>query len=215
VTYKLKSSIQLLDPENRMHDLNCPILGLTGGIATGKSTVAKIFVDKGFSLISADNLVKKVYQKKQIINFIKENWPDVFENNEINFKLLRTIAFSNIKNRTKIEELIYSHLKDQFLKEFNTFKNPELVVYDVPLLFEKNLTKLIDFNVVVYSSVRKQIERLIIRDGVTEAEASLALSNQIDIDKKKDMCDYLIPNIDTLEELTKEVELFIDDSLTK
>jgi dephospho-CoA kinase len=214
VEYSFKESIPLLNQTQRMHGLNCPIIGLTGGIATGKSTVARIFIEKGFNLISADLLVKKIYQRKEVIEFIKENWPDVFEGESINFKLLRNVAFSNIENRTKIEELIYSHLKEQFLEEYNEFTDPRLVIYDVPLLYEKRLNELIDYNIVVYSEEETQIERLMKRDHVSKDEALLALSNQMNIEKKKSLCDYLIVNSTTIDALTTEVELFITKVLT-
>jgi dephospho-CoA kinase len=213
VDYKFIDSIQLLDSKNRMHQLNCPIIGLTGGIATGKSTVSKMLSQKGLHLISADKLVKKIYQKDEVISFIKNNWPEVFSNNEINFKLLRNVAFSNIETRTKIEVEIYSHLKELFLQEYNHFKDAKLVIYDVPLLFEKKLDELIDYNVVVYSPREMQIERVIKRDNISREEAELALKNQIDIEEKKNLSNYIIENTSGLDALEQQVSNFINNVL--
>jgi dephospho-CoA kinase len=215
VLYKLSSAINLLEKEKRMHQLSCPIIGLTGGIATGKSTVARFFSDKGFPLISADSLVKEIYKKKEVIEYIKSSWPDVFEHNNINFKRLRNIAFSNIENRTSIEELIYSYLPDEFKKEFNKFSKPQFVIYDVPLLFEKKLNLLIDYSIVVYAPASSQLERLQTRDQITPEQAKLALSNQIDIEKKIKLADYLIMNTEDLDYLSKQVKKFITEILSK
>lgn len=212
MVYKLSASIDLLNQDQRMHQLSCPIIGLTGGIATGKSTVARLFSEKGIPLISADSLVKSIYQKAEVIDFIKLNWPKVFENNNINFKLLRNVAFSNIDDRTKIEEIIYSYLPEEFNSEFIKFKEPTFVIYDVPLLFEKKLNLIIDYNIVVYAPAAAQLERLKKRDNITLEQAQLALSNQMDIEQKKKIADCLIMNTKDLSFLSQQVEQFISDN---
>ena len=71
---KLKSSIKLLNPNDRLYQLPIPVIGLTGGIASGKSSVASLLQQKGFSLLSADNLVKKIYQRPESLEFVKLNF---------------------------------------------------------------------------------------------------------------------------------------------
>jgi dephospho-CoA kinase len=215
VNYSFKKSISLLSPDKRLYKLDCPIIGLTGGIATGKSTVADLFKNKGFPLINADILVKRVYQLPEVQEFIRINWPSVFIGNDINFKLLRNLAFSNIENRTKIEKIIYSHMQTEFLKEYSTFDRPEIVIYDVPLLYEKNLDGLIDYSIVVYAPATIQMERLQSRDKINIDDAKLALSNQMDIEEKKKLCDYVITNDKGLDQLADQVDVFIEKTLLK
>ncbi len=209
IIYKLSRKIKILSPKERLYQLPCPVIGLTGGIATGKSTVSKILLNKNLPLICADVLVKDIYKKEEVKHFIKNNWPSSWENNSINFKTLRSIAFSSIASRTKIEEIIYSFIKDQFFLEFKKLKDPKVLIYDIPLMFEKELSSFFDYKVLVYASEEVQRERLEKRDQLSQEEASLALSNQIDIQQKKKKSDFIILNDHDLSSLENETNHFI------
>ncbi len=202
----LKKELVKLTNNNRLYQLEVPVIGLTGGIATGKSTVAKLFKALNFPVIDADSLVKSVYQKKEVFDFIQTNYPDSIVNQVIDFKVLRNIAFSNETEIKKIETEIYRHLPQEFLKAFSTFQSPKFVIYDVPLLFEKGLDKLVDQKIVVYSPESLQIERLIKRDQVTSLAAHKILSHQIPIEDKKLLADFVIDNSKSEIELEKNFQ---------
>jgi dephospho-CoA kinase len=92
---------------NRLYQIPVPIIGLTGGIGTGKSIVAKIFKERGIAVIDADRLVKNIYQRPETLEFIKTFFPEAIENSTISFSKLREIAFRDPAQRQKIENYLY------------------------------------------------------------------------------------------------------------
>jgi dephospho-CoA kinase len=206
---KLKSSWNKLSPAKRMHKLHVPIIGLTGGIATGKSTVGKILIDQGLPVINADHLVKAIYAKDETKNWISTNYPDVMKGSAIDFKALREKFFSAPVVKEEIEAYIYARMPDAFLSAYENLGKPTFVIYDVPLLFEKHLDVLVDMKVVVYAPAKIQKARLMERDGHAEDLALTIMGSQMDIEEKKDKADFVIDNSSTLEELTEEVNQFL------
>jgi len=206
---KLRDEFVKLKPEERLYQVDHPVIGLTGGIATGKTTVSRLFAKEGIPVISADALVKTVYEKSETIKFINENWPSAVNNNEVDFSILRKIAFSENSNREKIEQFIYSRMPEAFKEHYSMFKNPSLMVYDVPLLFEKGLAPLVDISICVYAPREIQVKRLLERDGTDLALAEKILSAQIDIEDKKEAADFIIDNSRGLDELNSNFNKFL------
>ncbi|MBK24310.1 MAG: dephospho-CoA kinase [Halobacteriovorax sp.] len=198
---KLKDELVKLKPEDRLYQVAHPVIGLTGGIATGKTTVSRLFAKEGIPVVSADALVKTVYEKIETIKFINENWPSAVNKNEVDFSILRKIAFSEDSNREKIEQFIYARMSEAFKEHYSMFKNPSLMVYDVPLLFEKGLAPLVDISICVYAPREIQVKRLLERDGTNLELAEKILSAQIDIEDKKEAADFIIDNSRGLDEL--------------
>ena len=93
---KLKEEFIKLSKADRLYKVEHPVIGLTGGIATGKSTVSRFFAKEGIPVISADALVKTIYEKSDTIEFVKNNWPSSIVNNNIDFSILRKIAFVSV-----------------------------------------------------------------------------------------------------------------------
>ncbi|WP_412474088.1 dephospho-CoA kinase [Halobacteriovorax sp. YZS-1-1] len=206
---KLKKKYISLKKDKRLYEMPCPIVGLTGGIATGKSTVSKILKEKNFPIIDADALVKEVYKSKESIEHLKKYYSQVInEEDEINFKLLREYFFQDIQIQNDIESLIYRQLPEIFLNAYKDLGSPKVIIYDVPLLFEKNLAPFIDFKVVVYCPRAKQVERLMARDGIEKDLACKILSKQINIEEKAKLADYVIDNSGSAEDLN--LKQFLD-----
>lgn len=207
--HKLKPNYITLGPKNRLYNCEIPIIGLTGGIATGKSTASKLLRKNGLEIIDADKLVKDIYQEPQTVQFISEIDQKCVNRNAIDFKMLRELFFSNQAVREQIEQFIYNKLPQFFEKESQIIiknKKANFIIYDVPLLFEKGLEKLIDFNLLVYSPVEIQIKRLLTRDKITKELALSIISNQLPIDQKKQLSSYLIENTSTKEHLDLEIQ---------
>ncbi|EPZ49212.1 dephospho-CoA kinase [Bacteriovorax sp. BAL6_X] len=206
---KLKKEFITLKKDKRLYQMPCPVVGLTGGIATGKSTVSKILHEKGFPIIDADLLVKEVYKTQESLEHLQSYYPRVIEvDSTINFKLLREYFFQDIQIQNDIESLIYRQLPEAFLKAFKDLGSPKVVIYDVPLLFEKNLDSFIDHKVVVYCSRAKQVERLMARDGIEKDLACKILAKQIDIEEKAKLADTVIDNSGQPEDLN--LNMFLD-----
>ena len=206
---KLKKQHISLKKDKRLYKIPCPIVGLTGGIATGKSTVSKLLREKNLPILDADALVKEVYQSQESLSHLKKYYSQVVgEDNSINFKLLREYFFQDIQIQNDIEELIYGQLPDIFMKGYKALGSPKVLIYDVPLLFEKNLDTFIDYKVVVYCSRAKQVERLMARDGIEKDLACKILAKQDDIEEKAKSADLVVDNSGTPEELS--LNLFLD-----
>lgn len=206
---KLKAKFIRLAREQRLHQLEVPIVGLTGGIATGKSTVSRMLEQEGLNVIDADKLVKKIYALQETIDFITNRYPQSFQSGSIHFPTLREIFFKDQNAKKEIENYIYQRLPAAFHQEFERQGKPELVIYDVPLLFEKGLDKSVDLKVLVYAPREIQRARLMERDGILEPLAETILSQQMDIEVKKGQADFIISNTSSLTELTEEVQQFL------
>ncbi|MBA2403736.1 MAG: dephospho-CoA kinase [Bdellovibrionales bacterium] len=206
---KLKNKFNRVEPERRLYKLDIPVIGLTGGIATGKSTVSKILKDKGLAIVDADKLVKEIYALPGTLAFIGREFPDVMQDGVIQFQLLRQKVFSDKTVKATIENLIYQQLPQTFQKAFEKLDRPKLLVYDVPLLFEKNLQDYCDVNVLVYAPRKIQRARLITRDGHVESMADNILDQQMDIEDKKLKAEFIIDNSGTEAELSEEINQFL------
>lgn len=180
-----------LNKENRIYHTEIPVIGLTGGIATGKTSVSNFLKELGFTIICADELIKNIYAQDETIKLIKSNYPQVINNNKINFTQLRELFFNNIDIQNKIETYLYSKLD----KEFHKQKLPnDFVIYDAPVLFEKDLDKLVDSSICVYAPYNIQLDRLLKRDHISMDSAKRILDAQLSIEDKKKRSDYVIDN---------------------
>lgn len=207
---KLKSELVRLNSKQRLYQLPIPILGLTGGIATGKSTVANLFKQKVIPVISADALVKSIYALTESQDFVTDNFSEAINGANIDFQALRKIAFSSEKSKSLIEDFIYQRLPKAFMNAYKEFKNPSLLIYDVPLLFEKKLEPLVDLSICVYAPREVQIERLLQRDSIEYELAEKIISSQLDIEKKKDSASFCINNSGSPKELKDNFSIFTE-----
>lgn len=212
---KLKNHLIKLSADKRLYQLRVPIIGLTGGIASGKSTVSQALKAKGLAVIDADQLVKSIYSTQEALSFVSLNFPEATENGQINFKTLRQKVFLSSEAKKLVEEFIYKRLPAAFLSAFHSFKDPECVIYDVPLLFEKGLESLVDTSVLVYAPRKTQQERLMGRDGHLEVMANNILDQQMDIEEKKKKTEFIIDNSQTLKELAENIEEFLRQAFTE
>lgn len=205
--------ISKLTSKQRLHGCNIPILGLTGGIASGKTTVANMLKDLGIEVINADELVKEIYSTQEAIGFIQKVAPECVINHDINFPSLRQQVFDDESLQEKIETFIYARLPKKFLERA---ANSPWVVYDVPLLFEKELNEMVDSILLIATKREIQKQRLIERDNSTEQLADKILDLQWPLEDKKKMSDYIIENNSNLESLKESLDLFIssDDYFT-
>ena len=206
---KLKNSLVKKTQDNRLYNIPIPIIGLTGGIASGKSTVAELLRKKNIPVIDADRLVKNIYQMPETKAFIKTHFSDAVVDNEIIFKKLREIAFSSESSKKILEDYIYALLPIEFKKSFSLLNSPSLLVYDVPLLFEKNLNDLIDISICVYTPQNIQIERLVNRDHISKELAENIINQQTDIEEKRKLADFAIINTSDLSALESNLERLV------
>lgn len=180
-------------------------IALTGGIATGKSTVCSLLKLHGFLTIDADKIAHKLLDQHSstIASMFGEQY---VENGKVLRKELGKIIFSNEEEKLKLEAFIHPLIKEEIEKEAVVFEKAGKPYFvDIPLFFEK-MHYPIPKSVVVYTPKDLQVERLMKRDNISQEEALLKISNQMDIEKKKELADLVIDNSSSLVHLQDEVE---------
>jgi len=180
-------------------------VALTGGIATGKSTVASLFRLHGFLTIDADKIAHKLLDihHQDIENLFGTQY---IYKDKVQRKELGNLIFNNLKEKKRLENLLHPLIKDEIIKEAQVFeKQHKPYLIDIPLFFE-NKNYNIEKSIVVYISKDLQIKRLIKRDKCNEKEALLRINNQMNIEDKKSLATYIIDNSQDLIHLQNEVE---------
>ncbi|MFH1857272.1 MAG: dephospho-CoA kinase [Candidatus Omnitrophota bacterium] len=188
------------------------IIGLTGSIASGKTTAAKLFKKKGAAVIDADKIVHRLYGScTECRNKIKKTFGEGILNKDktINRKCLGKIVFSDIEALEKlcgiVHPLVIHEIKSN-LKLIKLNKKKTMVVIDAPLLFETGLDKLTDFNVCVSVPKKIMIKRLFKKGILGEKEIMSRLKNQMPVKEKKSKSDFIINNAGSFSDLYKEIE---------
>ena len=185
-------------------------VGLTGSIGMGKSTVADMFKNFGYPVFDADKAVHDLYEKGGAgIDIIKSFYPAAVVNSAVDREILRSYIVENPDKIRELEILIHplvKKLRDDFLK---TNQNKELLVFDIPLLFETGLNRNMDITVVVSAPYHVQHKRVMSREGMTEKIFSGLLAKQISDDEKKTMADIVIKTDESLNMTKSKVKEFI------
>lgn len=191
------------------------ILGLTGGIGSGKSTVSKIFSSMGIKVFDADLIAKDILETEQVKEEIKEKLGKEFiefKDNTIDKELLKKEVFNNPKKLKKLNKIVHPKVLDVYKKTYIKFKDKkELVIFDVPLLFEVNLEKYCDKVMVVDIDLKIQIERIRNRDNIDIDLINKIIATQMSREERNMKADILIKNNGTLEELKEKIEQTIKD----
>lgn len=187
------------------------IIGLTGGIATGKSTVSKMFRELGAPIVDADRIARLVVEPDQ------PAWHDlvahfggeiVLPDRTINRPKLAGIVFSDASERDKLNSIVHPRVREESACQVAEYlredpKRP--VIQDVPLLIETGLYKQMDKVILVYADAATQLERLTERDQMSEEEARKRIAAQMPIEEKRSYADFLIDNRGTLDETRLQV----------
>ncbi|MEA3316202.1 MAG: dephospho-CoA kinase [Campylobacterota bacterium] len=180
-------------------------IALTGGIATGKSTVASLFMLHGFLTIDADKVAHKLLDENY--KWISDTFGKKYiENNKVIRKKLGELIFNNEIEKKRLESFLHPLIKQKIIEEANIFetqKKPYLI--DIPLFFENNNYN-ISKSIVVYTPKEIQLQRLTNRDKSTKGEALVRINNQMNIEDKKKLASFIIDNSLDLKKLQKEVD---------
>ncbi len=188
------------------------LLGVTGGIASGKTTVAKMLEEKGAKTIDFDVLARLVVEPdkpawKQIVSYFGEQVLN--EDRSLNRKKLSDIVFGDLEKRKKLESFTHPQIHMEFVRKLNdiTAKDPNAIIQVViPLLVELNLQYLFHKLLVVYVSDDEMAKRLAIRDNISEDQARKIMASQLPIKDKIGFADYVIDNSGTPEETRVKVD---------
>ena len=170
------------------------IVGLTGGIASGKSTVSKFFKELGLEILDADELVKEVSQRKDTIDKIAE----VFG---------RDILDENRELLKKLNGIIHPQVIEIFVEKKKETSKESIVIFDIPLLYEAEMENLCDKIIVVYVERELQTKRVMERDNNSRELAEKIIEAQMDLEEKVKRADIVINNNSTLEDLKNQVNV--------
>ncbi|MEB3830968.1 dephospho-CoA kinase [Phormidium sp. CCY1219] len=188
---------------------NRRIVGLTGGIATGKSTVSNYLKKRHkISVFDADVYARQAVEKgSEILKRIAERYGGEMlqEDGTLKRKKLGEIIFKNPEEKQWLEEQIHPYVRDR-LEEDAHNTDDAIVVLDVPLLFEANMTDLATEIWVVYCTPQQQRSRLMQRDALSAEQAQARIHSQMSIETKRDRADVVLDNSATREQLIQQID---------
>lgn len=186
------------------------IVGLTGGIATGKSTVSAILKKAGAVIIDADRIARKVVKKglpahREIIKNFGETV--LLPDGEINRSVLGDIIFNDPQKKQLLNKIVHPHVRKEQNRQLETIEKTDpdsIVILDIPLLIETQMYSDLPEVIVVYAPEPIQIKRLMQRDGISKTDALARVRSQIPIEEKKDRATIVIDNSGTMENTRKQ-----------
>lgn len=184
------------------------IIGLTGGIGSGKSTVAKLFEDKGITVIDTDQLAREVTLPgtPALEAIIKKFGNDILlDNKSLDRAKLRKLVFSNDHQRIWLEELLHPLIRDEINQRVKSIDSPYCIVM-IPLLVETTPNPLINRILVVDATKDQQLDRAKIRDNQSGSDIYAVVSKQATRKQRLTVADDVISNVGTLEDLVSQVD---------
>ena len=189
------------------------LIGLTGGIGSGKSTVANMFNKKGIPVVDADAIAREVVEpgkkawEKIVEHFGKEI---LLPDNNIDRKKLGSIIFNDVHQRKRLNDITHPIIILEIMNKAKELeKKHHQVIVDIPLLFESKREPLFDLIIVVYADKKTQLQRLMERDHLSEKEALQKIEAQFDLEQKKEKADIIIYNDKGLDNTEKQIDEII------
>jgi dephospho-CoA kinase len=192
-------------------DRKALVVGLTGGIATGKTTVAKMLQSLGAKVVSADDIVHELLQPGTAIyeKVVHEFGPEILtETGEIDRQRLADIVFRDSAKRALLESIIHPPVLERLAEEANKFRNTAqgVLVLEVPLLIETSFVRQVDKVLVVTAEQATQVKRLQKRYGITREQAVLRIQSQLPMSEKVKYADWVIDTEGTMDDTRAQVE---------
>lgn len=192
------------------------LVGLTGGIASGKSTVAKILQSLGAAIVNADDLAHEVVEpgheawKEIVASF----GADILQSDQtLDRQKLRALIFNQPEARKRLESIIHPRVRalaEERIRQYAAAGYP-VVIYEVPLLFEGNLQEWLRPVILVACGVETQTARLQKRDHLTAADAEKHIAAQMSLKDKRRLADYVIENNGSLEDLERQTRQILEE----
>lgn len=182
--------------------MNRLIIGITGGIASGKSTFLSIMQENGFFTISADDIVRELYKKNErgYFKILELKLGDVLDNEQnLDTKKLRELIFARPEIKDKIEKTIHPLVTSEINRLIKQSEKNKIAI-EVPLLFEAGLENIFTHTVTISAKKDLMIENIVSRYGIQNKDAEKMLGNQMDIQKKVERSTFVIQNNSSYDE---------------
>lgn len=186
-------------------------VGLTGGIGSGKSEVARILADLGAFVIDTDELAREaVAPNSDGLLAIAHEWPQVVRGGALDRQALAEIVFGDPEARKRLNELIHPFVRRLALERQALAKPDQLVVHVVPLLFETGYADLVEKTIVVVAPEEERIARVLARDNTDEEHVRARMRTQIAPEEARARADFVIDNDGDLEHLRVQTKAVYD-----
>ncbi|MDK4290897.1 dephospho-CoA kinase [Corynebacterium pseudodiphtheriticum] len=191
------------------------IIGLTGGIGSGKSTVARILQEHGFPIVDADLIAREIVEPGQpaLAELAKEFGEDILNaDGSLDRGLLASRAFTTKDTTQRLNDITHPRInqRTQELLDEARENGAEAVIYDMPLLIDKGLHKDMDATIVVHAAEHVRLERLTTKRGLDVDDVRRRINAQIDDETRKQHADILLDNNGTEEDLTQQIAQAVD-----
>ena len=189
------------------------VVGVTGGIASGKSNVCSIIQEHGYEVIDCDAISKELSKKGGLLYdaILKEFGKKyLLDNGEIDRKKLGSLIFNNDDQRIILDKITHPVICQEVKKRIDNFKDG-IIFLEAPLLYETHLDDLCNKVICVYLEEKYQVERLMAREGITKSYALAKIHSQMDLNIKKDLAQYIIDTKGTFDETRVQVENVIKE----
>ena len=203
------------------------VIGLTGGIGTGKSTVSQILRENKFPVIDLDTISHEVIKIPKVIEKIVENFgKEVLENSgnfenennaiRISREKLGKIIFENKEKRLLLNSIMHPEILHTMREQISKYKkNNKIIFVEIQLLFEVQWEKEFDYILLISAKKSTQIRRILERDKRSENDALNIINSQLPLDEKKKRSDFVIENDGNIEELKEKIDKFLEYLETK
>ena len=192
------------------------IIGLTGGIGSGKTTVSRVFETFGAAVYNSDLRAKKIQDENQkAISGLKKLFGDGIYSLDgvLNRKKIAEIVFSDETMLQKLNALIHPLVFEDFSNFCKINTEKKVVILESAILIESGFFKRVDFSVLVTADLETRINRTVMRDSVTKEQVLSRIKNQMSDIKKKEFCQYEIINNSTLDEVENQVKIILDKEI--
>lgn len=191
------------------------IVGLTGGIASGKSTVSKLLDKRGFTIVDADIAARKVVEPgenaySEIVDAFGKGI--LLKDGTLDRGKLGSIVFKDEEERKKLNGIVHPAVRKKMMEwQDEAIKaGKQTVILDIPLLYESQLTHLVERVIVVYVNEETQLKRLMERNAFSKEEAVIRISSQMPLREKLELADAVLDNNGAIEETEKQLDLLIE-----
>ena len=187
------------------------VMGLTGNISCGKSSVSKMLASRGAIIVDADLLSREIYEYDDVLEEMKLSFPEALVNGRVDRRVLAGIVFSDKTRLEDLNRISHKKIYELVCQSLERNRDRDLVVIDAALLLEAKFDSLADKLVLVYCNEKVQLDRLMKRDSISSEDALKRIRSQMSQEDKKKMVDYLIDNSGDIEVLENEVEKLIKE----
>ena len=190
------------------------VIGLTGNIGCGKSSLSDIFISEGINIVDADIIARQIYDDEKMLNKVYEIFGTDIKNSDgsLNRKALGRIVFNDDEKLIQLNKLTHPVIRQKVSDQIDEYKNQnkEIVILDAALLVESDYLNFIDKLLVVTCKENIQIERIKNRDNCSTEDALSRIRSQMSQKEKVKYADYIIDNSGTIEELRDKAFIVMD-----